>query len=312
VDTPPARGGQECPGLTESEECGTTTCPVDCRVSQWSPWTACSATCGRGRRHRGRAVDTPPARGGQECPGLTESEECGTTTCPVDCRVSQWSPWTTCSATCGGGRRSRGRTVDVQSAGGGRECPGLTELEECGTAPCSVDCRVSQWSPWTTCSATCGGGGRHRERAVDTPPTRGGQECPGLLEVEVCSTELCSVDCRLSQWGSWSTCTATCGGGRRSREREVDVLSARGGIECPGLTESEECGTTTCPVDCRVSQWTSWSTCSATCGGGRRSRSRRVTRQPVHGQECPGLAEKEACGTRRCPCHGFHCGASGL
>ena len=84
-------------------------------------------------------VDTPSAGGGRECPELSESEECGTSPCSVDCRVSQWSSWSTCSASCGGGRRSRERTVATSPALGGRECPELTDTEECGMSRCPCD-----------------------------------------------------------------------------------------------------------------------------------------------------------------------------
>ncbi|XP_004921707.1 spondin-1 [Bombyx mori] len=51
---------------------------------------------------------------------------------PNDCLVSEWSQWTTCSATCGYGEKIRYRTIIRKKKRGGRSCPPLTEKEHCG------------------------------------------------------------------------------------------------------------------------------------------------------------------------------------
>lgn len=44
-----ANGGTACTGAAdESRTCGTTACPVDCDVSLWTAWSACSLVCGGG------------------------------------------------------------------------------------------------------------------------------------------------------------------------------------------------------------------------------------------------------------------------
>ena len=56
------------------------------------------------------------------------------------------------------------------------------------------------------------------------------------------------------------------------------------------------------PVDCVVSGWASWGSCSKTCGVGERQNSRTVTKQPLHGgRHCPALILKESCNTQPCP-----------
>merc|ERR1712014_431902 len=50
------------------------------------------------------------------------------------------APWTQCSKSCGGGRRSRDRAVDIESQHGGIQCRGDTQIWEwCRTNPCAAD-----------------------------------------------------------------------------------------------------------------------------------------------------------------------------
>ena len=114
---------------------------------------------------------------------------------PVDCVVSDWSSWVTCSATCGGGDQTRTRTITTQPSYSGAACPDLTETQSCNTNPCPVDCDVSDWSSWGTCSATCGGGDQIRTRTITTQPSYGGAACPDLTETQACNTNPCPVDC---------------------------------------------------------------------------------------------------------------------
>merc|ERR1712200_62930 len=56
--------------------------------------------------------------------------------CPADCKVEDWSSWTKCSATCGGGTKTRGRGVVQEAENGGAVCPALEEEESCNTDQC--------------------------------------------------------------------------------------------------------------------------------------------------------------------------------
>lgn|ERR1711988_2038087 len=51
--------------------------PVDCVVTDWTEWGPCSKTCGFGNRSRQRKVLRENARSGTPCPGLVETELCG-------------------------------------------------------------------------------------------------------------------------------------------------------------------------------------------------------------------------------------------
>ncbi|CAL4072208.1 unnamed protein product [Meganyctiphanes norvegica] len=53
---------------------------------------------------------------------------------PRDCRVSEWSEWSSCSKTCGIGERKRTRTILKHARRGGKSCPVLDETTWCGSA----------------------------------------------------------------------------------------------------------------------------------------------------------------------------------
>jgi hypothetical protein len=51
---------------------------------EWSMWSYCSATCGRGKMERSRHCDSPePVGGGKPCVGLlTQQKDCSVRDCP--------------------------------------------------------------------------------------------------------------------------------------------------------------------------------------------------------------------------------------
>lgn len=72
-------------------------CPRDCVVSEFSPWTPCSKTCGMGLQNRIRIIFAPPLFGGAACPNLTEFQTCQPGPCEgqeslYSLRVGPWGP----------------------------------------------------------------------------------------------------------------------------------------------------------------------------------------------------------------------------
>ncbi|XP_067019398.1 uncharacterized protein [Acropora muricata] len=55
------------------------------------------------------------------------------------------------------------------------------------------------------------------------------------------------VDCAVS-WGSWSSCSRSCGGGIRHRYGSITRQPACGGRSCPHLTEYQSCNFYNCPA----------------------------------------------------------------
>lgn len=63
---------------------------LDCQVSNWGHWSACSKTCGFGRRERHRFVTQQKKNQGLICPKLKEEELCGSMR---NCKWSHFQPF---------------------------------------------------------------------------------------------------------------------------------------------------------------------------------------------------------------------------
>ncbi len=221
-------------------------CPNGCVVSDWSAWYPCSAACGGGTSKRVRRVLREATEGGPGCPVLEETRPCNTQQCETDCTVSDWLGWSTCSAPCGGGLQQRERRPIQQPSPGGKPCPHLVETRECNTAPCAGDCVMSDWSAYSTCTATCGGGTQTRTRSIVSPPTNNGAPCGALTETTACNTQPCSTDCVMSDWTPWSPCTASCGPGFKVRGRSIITQPTGTGAPCGPTDERALCNDRDC------------------------------------------------------------------
>ncbi|KAK2865676.1 hypothetical protein Q7C36_001732 [Tachysurus vachellii] len=185
--------GTHCSGpLRESRVCNNTApCPVHGVWEEWSPWSLCSFTCGRGHRTRTR-VCTPPQHGGRGCDGPeTQSKLCNIALCPVDGQWQEWSAWSDCSVTCANGTQQRKRQCSA-AAHGGSECRGhWAESRECHNPECTANGQWNPWGPWSGCSKSCDGGWQRRVRVCQGLAVTG-QQCEGNgEEVHKCSEQRC-------------------------------------------------------------------------------------------------------------------------
>ncbi|XP_078378572.1 coadhesin-like [Oculina patagonica] len=297
---------------------------VDGGYSHWSKFSECSASCGSGLKIRKRSCNSPePKNGGKDCSGLgpaMESEACNSFPCPIDGGYSNWSNFTECSATCGGGFQRRTRTcTNPLPCCGGKNCDDLgptVETQECGTCKCVIDGGWSAWCSYTACSVTCGGGVRYRNRTCTNPPPQGGgQDCLGpYSESQECNTQSCHNG-NFTEWSEWSKCSVTCGGGAQKRTRTcTHPPPGQGGRSCEELSlgpsaETQDCSPKPCPIDGNYTEWSEWSDCSVSCGGGKQERSRTCTNpHPKHGgQNCDDLGpanETQKCNPEPCPIDG--------
>ncbi|XP_036397842.1 adhesion G protein-coupled receptor B2-like isoform X1 [Megalops cyprinoides] len=185
--------GTLCSGpLRETRLCNNTvTCPVHGLWEEWSPWSLCSVTCGRGSRTRTRSC-MAPQHGGKACGGPElQSKVCNIAVCPVEGQWLDWSPWSRCSSTCGGGVQQRQRRCRV-SVHGWAECRGThAETRQCNTQDCGVGGNWGSWNEWSPCSRTCDSGWQRRLRMCQGVGTQG-YPCDGSgEEVRTCSDRKC-------------------------------------------------------------------------------------------------------------------------
>jgi len=307
-------GGKACPSLLANRPCKADGCPVDCVISPWGAWGACSATCGVGRQTRARTQLVAAAHGGKACPLTSvQSQLCHEHDCQ-DCKVSQWTPMYECSKTCGGGIQVYRRIIVKGAVMNGAACPGLLRQEACNTAACPVDCVVAPFGMWSKCTTACGGGSSKRTRTVVAEAQFGGRKCPHLAMTKQCNNHACPKPCQVAAWSKWSTkCSRSCGSGVIFRKRQVQVPPELGGKPCPALVDYLHCNTKACPEDCEVGKWGDFSPCTKSCAGGHTTRTRKLLRAPqLNGDACPSLIEvrdcnKHACGASRCHDSHAHC-----
>eukprot|EP00441_Pelagodinium_beii_P001741 CAMPEP_0197688222 /NCGR_PEP_ID=MMETSP1338-20131121/105113_1 /TAXON_ID=43686 ORGANISM="Pelagodinium beii, Strain RCC1491" /NCGR_SAMPLE_ID=MMETSP1338 /ASSEMBLY_ACC=CAM_ASM_000754 /LENGTH=205 /DNA_ID=CAMNT_0043270409 /DNA_START=279 /DNA_END=893 /DNA_ORIENTATION=+ len=193
----------------------------DCELGMWGKWSECNRDCDNGLRTRKRSIVTPATGGGVPCKGqLAMMGACSNGPCvravKRDARLSEWSEWSACGDKL---LSLRDRKVAITSEGGGRKAEG--SLKEIRTCDGAVDCIVSPWAKWDFCDKSCGGGQQHRHRQVTQNPRAGGKECPlDIVQTRGCSEEPCrKVDCEVSDWEAWRSCSASCGTGYQERKR---------------------------------------------------------------------------------------------
>jgi len=308
--------GEPCSGqLRQMKACPADCSKKDCKLSDWTPWSVCPTHYGQ--KYQSRQILVAPSLDGEGCYGeLNATASCATgNKASVDCELSLWSAWGPCDRTCGGGQQSRNREVLQEASNNGRACESdLSVTRPCSMEKCPVeaeptvrDCQMGLWSEWGHCHGIANQQ-VYRKRIVLSPPGPGGKACEGgLQETKQCPQVI--RDCRLTMWSEWTDCDSPCAGGQHTRSRVFDQHAGPGGTQCKGsLLETEPCDDSECisQLDCLVSAWSIWSSCSASCGDGFRTRFRNVDEAADPGGVACDKALREAtpcednppCGTR--------------
>ncbi|KAL7301189.1 hypothetical protein TKK_0006159 [Trichogramma kaykai] len=282
--------------------------------SDYGPWTSCSKKCGGGFRTRRRTCE-PQSRHKDskvECVGCDfQIEECNLHACPEPKRFLS-TPWILAGNSSSDTRLEKRyrfackastddiSSIKIQAKEEERHC---RPDGSCTRRPApasnlnleaSADSSWNDWSPWSACSQTCGGGIQYRMKNCDT------STCEGpMTESRPCNTKPCRLtfsqqtDSSLeiteqsatttgqwSCWTDWTECSAVCGFGLRSRTR---VCLGPG--ECQGLSSmTESCEMPSCEYFRGWDEWSAWTPCDSS---NSQHRKRKCTVQP-NGEDCIG------------------------
>ncbi|XP_071171034.1 SCO-spondin-like [Mytilus edulis] len=304
--------GLDCVGSgSDTKTCTKVACPVNGNWGTWASWDSCSVTCASGTQNRQRQCDQPaPQHNGQDCGGSnTDTKSCTQIACPIDGNWGSWASWGSCSVTCASGTETRQRQCDSPAAQhNGQDCSGSgTDTQTCTKVACPIDGVWGSWASWGSCSVTCASGTENRQRLCDSPaPQHSGQDCSGSgTDTQICTKVPCPIDGLWAVWSAWGTCSVTCASGTHDRSRTcTDPAPAHNGANCVGSgTATQTCTLTPCPIDGAWTTWTSWGTCTVTCGGGTQDRTRSCTNPApqYNGAACAsnGL-ETQSCNTQVC------------
>ncbi|KAH0627733.1 hypothetical protein JD844_003874 [Phrynosoma platyrhinos] len=221
----------------------------------------------------------------------------GTFVCPdQECpSYGEWSAWTPCSASCGGGNALRHRLCHETSGGAPCAADTMEEIVSCNPQPCPTGCLLSEWSVWSPCSLSCGGGVSERSRDLLSPPEEEPCLVP-LLQHQNARIPKCILTVPTLARKRAPICTHKPSAFRRNASQAARAPLAR-------------CTQKDCNVPCIWSEWSPWSPCSVTCGDGERVSRRYQLQQRLYGGlECEGPAVRwTSCSLTDCEEPQSHC-----
>ncbi|XP_076235716.1 extracellular matrix protein f-spondin isoform X2 [Calliopsis andreniformis] len=329
----------------------------ECQTTEYTPWSSCSVTCGKGLRMRTRSYLMPEKAAMFNCnrqlvskemcvasiPECSEGAEAESSdVLPVNdafCETTDWSEWSECSSSCGIGFKMRTRRFKDRM--GRKRCPhvSLVEKDKCMEPPClpgseaDIDptCKVTEWSDWSPCSASCGKGVKLRTRLLMVEPSEQ-HKCSSKIELLQQRPCLEQSDCTFDMATAKVVCMEEADPGPCRGyflrwafvpQKLMCVPFGYGG--CRGnrnnFLTAEECSNTCSivrailsgqplngtsfqqpptselleTVDCLVSHWSPWSPCSVTCGTGRVTSYRTIKQEAQNGgRSCPKKLQRRS------------------
>ncbi|CAH2326075.1 spondin-1 [Pelobates cultripes] len=164
----PAELGDCNEELKQVEKCMLPECPIHCELTEWSNWSECNKSCGKGHMIRTRMITLEPQFGGALCPETVQRKKCRLRKCqkssgiekkrlkearekrrsertneeadgeqyPV-CKMKPWTAWTECTKYCGGGIQERFMTVKKRfKSSQFTSCKDKKEIRACNVHPC--------------------------------------------------------------------------------------------------------------------------------------------------------------------------------
>ncbi|KAG5199581.1 spondin-1 [Ovis aries] len=154
--------------LEQVEKCMLPECPIDCELTEWSQWSECNKSCGKGHMIRTRMIQMEPQFGGAPCPETVQRKKCRIRKCLRNpslqnlrwrearesrrseqlreesdgdqfpgCRMRPWTAWSECTKLCGGGIQERYMTVKKRfKSSQFTSCKDKKEIRACNVHPC--------------------------------------------------------------------------------------------------------------------------------------------------------------------------------
>ncbi|KAG7230222.1 hypothetical protein INR49_012355 [Caranx melampygus] len=165
----PVELGECTEELEQVEKCMLPECPIDCIMTDWTEWSECNKSCGKGHTIRTRMVKLEPQFGGDPCPETIQRKKCKVRKCSrgqansdekkrrkeqrekrrstqgrtevasehPGCKMRPWSSWTECTKLCGGGIQERLMTVKQRfKTTQLSSCKDRKEIRACNVHPC--------------------------------------------------------------------------------------------------------------------------------------------------------------------------------
>ncbi|CAG5106781.1 Oidioi.mRNA.OKI2018_I69.chr1.g2996.t2.cds [Oikopleura dioica] len=310
---------------TEQISCATHYCPI--YWGEWSDYSECSNSCGKGVRVKTRACQNELED--VTCPGAGNiTEECFDGYCSggsFSPEWASWGEWGECSTTCGPGLQSRLRNC-TGDAVGSVSCPYDDEQQ---TGKCEVHgCpQWSLWNSWQPCDLDCEDPEVSSRFLIGSRIRRRGcVECP--MDTFVCikpsnatvcadfwaennATSIETEECRCENIQEGSSEGSGSGDEEYEISMEIDTTT-RPSVTTQSLASylsniqsffsSEDESQRIRSLAPSWGTWMEWTKCSKTCDLGERTRYRPCSNGNIGDTDCP-LAEsfeQESCQLNVC------------
>lgn len=154
--------------LEQVEKCMLPECPIDCELTEWSQWSECNKSCGKGHMIRTRVIQMEPQFGGAPCPETVQRKKCRIRKCFRNSSIQKlrWRE----------DRESR-RSEQLREESDGEQFPG---------------CRMRPWTAWSECTNLCGGGIQERYMTVKKRfKSSQFTSCKDKKEIRACNVHPC-------------------------------------------------------------------------------------------------------------------------
>lgn len=160
---------------------------TDCVVSEWSEWSECNKSCGKGHMIRTRMVKLEPQFGGDPCPETIQRRKCKIRKCNRGQANSD----------------EKKRRKEQREKRRSKQGRGEVTAEHPGGYPLFITFRTT------------------REETLTKKNNREWTHCVDSFSLPL--PWFLSLGCKMRPWSSWTECTKLCGGGIQERLMTVKL-----------------------------------------------------------------------------------------